>query len=458
MQALVVNATLAVWAIWGAPPSLPPNVKLTTVRLEVPVSEDSAGSLIAADVTGDSKMELLVTAPGYLGVYSSTGGLVWSTRVEIRVGGASEANGLPGHHGPGVQAGDLNGDGRAEAVFLTQDSTIHVLDGTTGRELWTARPPVPQGAERWEHIVIANLRGEGDRDLLLQATNRSGSRMGRYVAAYRTADLQVSKMEPLWQRDDFLACAHNGARVADLDGDGRDEVISGSILSPAGKELFRFPVSGHLDSVFVGDLRPDLPGLEVVTLEEGGRMPAFNRVFAYGAGKLLFETHHNHSEPQNAAIGRFDPTREGLQIWCRSRHDKHQKPFVFNAHGELIFAYEMDDVAPEGWTDSGVEVIHTIDWTGEEKQLAAAKERHTNGDICVFDPMTGRFLLCIDEIASRLYVADVLGDWREEIIVWNDRELHIYMNTAANPRPNRPRLWKQQHYRRLKTTWNYYSP
>jgi len=44
------------------------------------------------------------------------------------------------------------------------------------------------------------------------------------------------------------------------------------------------------------------------------------------------------------------------------------------------------------WTVAGVEVIWAIDWTGEEKQLAAAKERHESGDAAVFDPITGRFL------------------------------------------------------------------
>jgi hypothetical protein len=41
----------------------------------------------------------------------------------------------------------------------------------------------------------------------------------------------------------------------------------------------------------------------------------------------------------------------------------------------------MDDVAPAGWTVRGVEIIHTIDRTGERQQLACAKERHESGDV-----------------------------------------------------------------------------
>ena len=64
----------------------------------------------------------------------------------------------------------------------------------------------------------------------------------------------------------------------------------------------------------------------------------------------------------------------------------------------------------------------------------------------------------IAEKADRLYVADVAGDWREEIIVLNGSELHVYQNRAANPRPDRPRLWADRNYRRLKQCHNYYSP
>ena len=118
----------------------------------------------------------------------------------------------------------------------------------------------------------------------------------------------------------------------------------------------------------------------------------------------------------------------------------------------------MDDVAPTGWTASGVEVIHTIDWTGGPEQLACAKERHRAGDVCIFEPLTGKFVAQFKGEADRLYVADVTGDWREEIIVLNGNELRIYSNPASNLRPNEKRLWADRNYRRLKQCHNYYSP
>jgi hypothetical protein len=79
-------------------------------------------------------------------------------------------------------------------------------------------------------------------------------------------------------------------------------------------------------------------------------------------------------------------------------------------------------------------------------------------DACIFEPLTGKFVERFKEKADRLYVADVTGDWREEIIVLAGNELHIYANTAPNPRPNEKRLWSDRNYRRLKQCYNYYSP
>lgn len=416
-------------------------------------AEDSAGGIIVADADNDHRMDYLVTAPGHLVVLANDGRELWRKSVDIGVGGQSESEGLPGHHGPGVAAADVDGDGRTEVVFLTKDSVLHIVDGATGREKATARPPVPEGAARWELAMIATFQEGENRDVLLQATNEKGYRMGRFLAAYRIDELLAGK-EPLWATDRFVSCAHNGARLADLDGDGRDEVLGATILSPQGRLLVEAaPFEGHMDSVFVADVRPGTTGLEVVLLEEGS-----NHVQLLGLGGVLWRAHYERQEPQNATLGRFKAGSDEMFIWCRSRYDQHQKPFAFDSKGDLASHYEMDSVAPADWTLSGIEVIHRIDWTGERQQLACAKERHKRGDVCVLEPLTGKFVERFKIQADRLYVADVSGDWREEILVISGDELHIHENTASNPRPDEPRLWNDRNYGRLKQCYNYYSP
>jgi hypothetical protein len=301
--------------------------------------------------------------------------------------------------------------------------------------------------------MIASFQKEQNRDILLQATNEKGYRMGRFLAAYRISDLLAGK-EALWTTDKFVSCAHNGARLADLDGDGSDEILGATIFSPQGKLLVgASPFQGHMDSVFVADICPAKAGLEVVLLEEGS-----NHVQLLGPGGLIWRVHHERQEPQNATLGRFKSDSDEIFVWCRSRYDQHQKPFVFDSKGRLVFNYEMDSVAPADWTKSGVEVIHRIDWTGERHQLACAKERHKRGDVCLFEPLTGKFVQRFKTQADRLYVADVAGDWREEIMIISGDELLLHENMESNPRPDHPRLWTDRNYGRLKQYHNYYSP
>jgi len=435
----------------GALNSAPPTP--VVIKLDMPAPQESEGGLIAADVDSDGEPDYLVTVPGNLAVYANDGRKLWVRATDLVVGGQSESQGLPGHHGPGVAAGDVDGDGKCEVIFLTKDGVLHVVDGATGQERMTAKPPVPKGAERWELALIADFRGTGDRDVLLQTTNKDGYRMGRYLAAYAVESLRDDG-QPLWATDAFVSCAHNGARLADLDGDGRDEVLGATILGPNGQARSRAAeFQGHIDSVFVADVRPETPGLEVVLLEEGS-----NEVQVVGVNGPIWRKNLRQQEPQNAAVGRFKPDSEEIFVWCRSRYDEHQKPFVFDSSGEVAFEYEMDQVAPPGWTTKGVEVIHTIDWTGLPHQLACAKERHESGDVGLFEPLTGQFVLRLPEKADRLYVADVSGDWREEIVVLNGSDLHVYSNAEPNARPEQKRLWSDRNYRRLKQAHNYYSP
>ncbi|UCE47832.1 MAG: VCBS repeat-containing protein, partial [Phycisphaerales bacterium] len=152
------------------------------ICLDIPAPEDDKGSIIVADLNNDCLKDYLVTVPGYIAAYDNNGQKLWILRTDIRLSMDSEKWGLPGQHAPGVQAADVDTDGQIEVLFLTEDSTIHAINGATAVEEWTAKPSVPEGASQWEHLVVACLHGRGDTDLLLQATNKDGYRMGRYLS------------------------------------------------------------------------------------------------------------------------------------------------------------------------------------------------------------------------------------------------------------------------------------
>ena len=107
--------------------------------------DDSAGGILVADVNGDAAPDFLVTCHGHLAVYDNSGKKLWVMQDDIGVGGQSESQGLPGHHGPGTAAGDVDDDGKCEVVYLTRDGVIHVVDGASGVEKATAKPGCPAG-------------------------------------------------------------------------------------------------------------------------------------------------------------------------------------------------------------------------------------------------------------------------------------------------------------------------
>lgn len=209
------------------------------IKLAIPGPKDSGGGVITADINNDGKMDYLVTVPGHLAVYDNNGKKVWIKKTDIVVGGSSENQGMPGHCGPGVAAGDVDGDGKCEVVFLTRDSVFHIVDGKTGAEKAKAKPPHPEGTDFWEVAMIADFRGTGgDGDILLQTTNNRGYRMGKFLAAYAIEAI-VKGGKPLWQSDKFVSCARNSARLADINGDGHDEVLGATIFSAKGKLITR---------------------------------------------------------------------------------------------------------------------------------------------------------------------------------------------------------------------------
>ncbi len=429
------------------------------ITMEIPAPENQDGGIIVADINNDGLMDYVVTVAGHIAAYAHDGSKLWIRQTDIQI----KSHELPGNHAPGVIAGDIDSNGKTELLYLTYGGDLHVLDGESGELLWAASPPLPEAIKRWDVVVIANLRGAENNDVILQGFE-DASLKGRFLHAYAVDDLRQGHYTPLWTRDDFLSCRHNGVRIADLDGTGRHYALGGSIISPDGEKLFEIKLPGHgahLDSLSVAKVRDNIPGLQVVSVEEANvaaSQGAPHRVFLYNHEGLIWESNYQGWEPQNIAVGNFDPARQGLEIWNRSRFNTNQKPFVLDAFGEFVSQYEMDNVAPEGWSEGGVEVINTIDWTGAEKQLAAAKERHTVGDVCIFDPITGEFIQRFSVKADRLYIADVSGDWREEVIILQGNSLRIFHNPEPNPRPNQPRLWEKDHYLRSKLTYNYYSP
>jgi hypothetical protein len=179
----------------------------------------------------------------------------------------------------------------------------------------------------------------------------------------------------------------------------------------------------------------------------------------------------NWEDPDKLAVGNFDSSRPGLETFNRSSggdgtaprgsegpYEDEEAPWVLDSQGKLICKYYLNDSKPRWWTSHGLEEICRIDWEGDDEDDIVGKERHRNGAGAIVDPITGKFKRVFEVKATRIYAADVLADYREEVIILDeDGTANIFWNDRVN-KAQKPRYWTQQHYRRQKQNWNYYSP
>jgi len=454
-EQLTIEVTQPQWAQYESNPFV--------FDLEQPqVEGEVRGSVFVHQLSGDDLYDFVITGPGVVAVYDHFGALMWKKTDDIHLpGSANGGSGYPGTHAPGAIAGDMDGDSAPEVAYLTFDGELIIRDGATGDKELTHSFP---GAEA---IAIADLRGLGDRDAVLQYSQTE----------VRAIDLTTG--ETLWHKTDWFGIEHSQVRVADIDGDGRDEVVGPVFLDDDGKRMNGWDLKkdrgtalGGLDSLTIGDIVPGGP-LEIALAEQGGN----NETLVVNHEQIYWGKKRppgdippsgqckNEKDPDKVAAGDFDAASPGLEIFARSACGNH--PWVHSSTGDIIASWDVPTTAPEGWLhyegegEYGIEVIRPVSWSGGDTQQVSLKERHVEGKVAVVDAMTGAFAPVYDVKSTRSYAADISGDSREEIIILTAGEpngrLEVHWNAAAYPDP-KPRPWVAQHYRRTRQNWNYYSP
>ena len=434
----------------GAVPEMHlPNAAMRSFSI-LPASpgESPLGGFFAHDLDGDGKFDFLLTWEGGIAAFSNGGEKMWLREGPIKL--------FEYTHHPSAIAGDLDGDGKAEVAALTQGSELAVLDGATGEvEYMLSGLGLPIA------IGIANLRGLGDRDVILQYDLT-------HLRAIRGDDGST-----LWETNQYKAIEHSPFRQADLDGDGLDEVAGAALIDHDGKRMNSWELDGHhdwMDSIVIADIEPGGP-LEVALAEQRG---ALSHTDVVNADRILWRTLNpwDWEDPDKLAVGDFDPDKPGLEVFNRSsggdgvapRSDdepfvEEEAPWVLDAQGGLITKYYVNDKKPDWWTGHGLEEICRIDWNGDGKDLLVGKERHRAGAGAIFDAISGDFLVVFPAKALRIYAADIEGDSREEVIVLDESgEMKIFRNTVENRNEPKPSPWTRNLYRRQKQNWNYYSP
>jgi rhamnogalacturonan endolyase len=397
-----------------------------------------------------------ITDPPIFQAYKLDGTLLW----QIDLG----KNIREGAHYTQFMLYDLDGDGIAEFACKTADGTVDGKGKVIGDANADWRDTVNQRSPTYGKIItgpeyftvfsgktgealattdyipargnIGEWGGKGGNG----GNDRSANRVDRFTAcvAYldgvhpsvvmgrgyygRTVlaawDFRGGKLTSRWVFDTkdgnnpYSGMGNHNLSVADVDGDGKDEIVFGSmVVDDNGKGLYTTGLR-HGDAIHVSDLDPEIPGLEVFgihEIEDGTKRPGV-ALYAAADGKILF-TGSMDLDVGRGVADNIDSTRVGAQMWWSGSNG------LYSIKGEKI------GEAPRSTN-------FLIYWDGDAtRELLNGNYIEKYGKGLIFTA-TGAVSNNGSKSTPALS-ADILGDWREELILRSadNKELRIYSTT-----------------------------
>ncbi|MHC4431757.1 MAG: hypothetical protein ACYTBS_07950 [Planctomycetota bacterium] len=316
----------------------------------------------------------------------------------------------------GFQIHDIDGDGKNEVVYCMNQEII-AADGKTGKVKYSrATPPKPPGDHGAHNIFprilgdslfFCDLRGMGqDRDII-------------FKDRYRHIWAMNDKFEVMWTGQ----CNTGHYPFAyDIDNDGKDEVAVGySMFDDDGTKLW------SLDN----KIRDHADGVAVVRFNKGAEPMIFYAASDAGAfytdlkGNVL--KRHFFGHVQNPAIANLRDDLPGLEIVSINFWGNQGIINYFDSHGERYYDFEP--------VQHGSMCL-PINWTGKSEEFFVLSPDVTEGGMydglgrrVVQFPADGHPYECNA-------VLDVTGDCRDEVVVWDPYELWVYTQDD-NPKQGR---------------------
>jgi rhamnogalacturonan endolyase len=230
-----------------------------------------------------------------------------------------------------------------------------------------------------------------------------------------------------WSRNDKTPwpAEFHQLRVADVDGNGTDEMLQGGYgVNGNGEMQFSAGIS-HGDRYVVTDIDTSRPGMETYAVQQMSTELLGMLIYDSSTGESIKRVYLN----QRTDVGRgdvadIDSTSEGLEWWSTMPH-------VYAANGEVLSKYD----------DSKPYPVMGIWWNGSLSRecLGSGGGSQWNTDIRVTDYLGGKSYIAFtsesksaastlsgDETSQRVYagaairplfVGDIYGDWREEVLL-----------------------------------------
>ena len=323
--------------------------------------------------------------------------------------------------------------------ILSGPEYISVFEGLTGRVLDT-KDYIP---------VRGNLGDWGDEyanrsDRFLAAVGYLDGihASGIFCRGYYTRSVIAAwnwdgkELKNLWTFDtnnpewrSYAGQGNHNLRVADVDGDGCDEITYGSMaVDHDGRGLYNTGF-GHGDAIHLTAFDPTTDRLQVWDCHENRRDGSDFRDAA--TGKVIFQI-PSRSDVGRAMAADIDPTNPGVEMWSTDSHG------VRNIKGEVLStAKDPDDPQHQQhlvMNGRYLSVNFGIWWDGDLLRELLDRETVNKYDwdsrtIINIQKFNGRFNN--GSKSNPCLSADILGDWREEVLIRNQEstELRLYVTT-----------------------------
>lgn len=350
--------------------------------------------------------------------------------------------------GTGTVIGDVDGDGILNYRYsaLSDEVTegpefLSVYDGATGKELvrtdYIPRDPLSQWglpgqtptqlAHRAENVMMAVIYANGRTPALVMCR-------GIYHRTKMVAlDYRDETLTELWHFDSndwpvgFRGQGNHNLSVADVDDDGRDEIVYGSMtVDDDGTGLYGTGL-GHGDALHVSDMDPDRPGLEVWQAHENG--PHYGGTYRDAAtGEVLIQYFGNR-DMGRACAGDITADYPGYELWGATECP------IYSCHGDVLGPTNVPVNFMVWWDGDLLREFLDHAWLGADAGVGIGTISKYNGSEAV--PLltaNGTYTTNYTK-GNPCLSADILGDWREEVI-WrttDNKALRIYTTTYATP-------------------------
>ena len=226
----------------------------------------------------------------------------------------------------------------------------------------------------------------------------------------------------------MYANGNHNMSVADVDGDGKDEIIWGSAaLDDDGKMLYAVGF-GHGDAIHLADLDPDRPGLELFDIHEEKGTYAWD-VHDAATGEIIWKGGQSGQDNGRGLAADISGGR-GYEFWSAyggfDSSSRNQNPFNMLT-GKQNSSTKASMNFRVYWDGDTLDEL--LDGTTISKYGGSTLGVGSTPLANLGSPAS-----CNGTKATPCLSADIFGDWREEVILWSTTDnatLNIYSTTTA---------------------------